>query len=164
MRLRARLCVNATLMDSGVGCLRSEPVIRGAGCGNPARPDLQGGRGEQSPRSTRPLRCLRGFVAAASVPREAGPRCPRAAQRRALGGRGIRRDILAFSAYIFTMSPRDVLDFFLQVPNPQIRTALAGPPPSDEHPLVAAEASRNQPDPVPNIITNELPDDSDSRK
>lgn len=39
------------------------------------------------------------------------------------------------------MSPRDIVDFFLRVvPNPQIRTALVGPPHSDEHPLLAAEA------------------------
>jgi len=79
-----------------------------------------------------------------------------------LAGRGIHRDFLAFSAYIFTMSPRDVLDFFLQVPNPQIRTALAGPPPSHEHPLAAAEAARNQPQPVNDVIATESPDDSDA--
>jgi hypothetical protein len=38
------------------GCGMQQTVIRGAGCGNPARPDLQGGRGKQSPRSTRPDR------------------------------------------------------------------------------------------------------------
>jgi hypothetical protein len=39
------------------------------------------------------------------------------------------------------MSPRDILELFLQVPNPQIRTALSGPPSSDDHPLPVAELS-----------------------
>jgi hypothetical protein len=53
--------------------------------------------------------------------------------------RSITRDISRFSTYILIMAARDILKFFLKVPNPQIRTALSGPPPSDEHPLPDSE-------------------------
>jgi hypothetical protein len=62
-----------------------------------------------------------------------------------------------FSAYILTMSPRDILDRFFQLPNPQIRTALAGPPLSDEHPL-AAEAARVEADAAPEVLRSEPSD------
>jgi len=70
--------VNGTSTDSEGELQGSEPIIRGAGCGNPARPDLQGGRGEQSPRSTRPGRhsVRRTSSAATAAPlrlRHAGP-------------------------------------------------------------------------------------------
>lgn len=55
-RQDSETCVNATPTNSGQGCSSAKPVIRGAGCGSPARPDLHGGRGEQSPRSSWPIR------------------------------------------------------------------------------------------------------------
>jgi hypothetical protein len=52
-------CVNATSTNSGSGLPMQQTRDSRAGCGNPARPELQGGRGEQSPRSTRPDRARR---------------------------------------------------------------------------------------------------------
>ncbi len=69
---RLRIAIRAALC--------SESVTRGAGCGNPARPDLQGGRGEQSLRSTRPHASNSNAATAAPLLlRHVGP--GRAAQR-----------------------------------------------------------------------------------
>jgi hypothetical protein len=51
------------------------------------------------------------------------------------------------------MSAFDVLDRLFQLPNPQIRTALAGPPASDEHPLAAAAVSDAKVDAPPEAPT-----------
>lgn len=57
------------------------------------------------------------------------------------------------------MSPRDIMEFFLQVPNPQIRTALSGPPPSHDHPLTIAEASFDESDAEKSEPDSEAPFD-----